>query len=539
MAEKVTNPYVEQVDGNQRILVATEAGSKHLETLVTDTKGDVYVITNEMSATIAAAAMARLSRSPNDMRVVILDEFSGEGDKEEGLLRRVITQFGDDSVQQLNGMHVVVEGASNLLTKKLEWGRLASYLEQSTRYIYFDEKDTDGKYRYKTPDGLPQDLEIEYTASMDRIFDLYSEVVHKLTQFISEQSDTPEGERDIAWKQAVRAKACDAARAMLPVSTKSTVGIYASAQALESMVVRMAASDIEEERSTAKAILCELRKVNPVFFERADKPDRGGATTAYLATTRHAMAELANELPSVNEPTPAEAVTLRNYVPPHELDLLAEMLYEHGAHSLDDIEAVLHTLPEEKRQEIFDAYFGERLNRRHKPGRALENAHYQFDVVCDYGIFRDLQRHRIVDDMNWQRLSTKLGFDIPELITEAGLEDSFNECFGIAEKLNACFTNQGLTEEAQYATLLGHKMRWKFTMNAREAFHMLELRTGPQGHTGYRKVAMQMYEAIKVVHPNIAKHMTFINKDEDPELGRLAAERATQYKLSRLTEGEE
>lgn len=536
MIEKNSNPYVEQMPGNQRVLRATEAGRKHLDELVTDPEGDVYVITDKMSATIAAAAMARLSRSPNDMRVVILDEFSGETSKEEALLRRVISQFGDDSVQQLHGMHLVVEGASNLLTKKLEWGRLAAYLEQSTRYIYFDEKDSEGKYRYKIPEGLPDDLRIEYVTGMDKIFDLYSEIVHKLTDYITETSDTPENERDIAWKQSVRAKACDAARALLPVSTKSTVGIYASAQAIENMIMRMAASDNREERDTAAQILREVRKVNPVFFERADKDDRGAATSAYIADTRRTVAELADQLPQVDTHAPSNDVTLRNYIPPHELDLVADILYEHTDKSLEEIETLLESLPEEKRREIFDAYFGERLNRRHRPGRALENAHYQFDIICDYGNFRDLQRHRMVDDLEWQRLSPGLGYDVPELVSEAGLEDKFRECFTEAERLHGCFIRHGLLDDSQYVTLLGHKMRWKFTMNAREAFHLLELRTGPQGHSGYRKVAQQMYEEIKKVHPLIAKHMRFINQDEDPELGRLAAERATQYRLSRLEE---
>lgn len=559
MAKEKDNPYVQKREGSDRLLDITPEGYERLEGLVTDTEGDVYVITNEMSATIAAAAMARLSRSPNDMRAVILDEFTEppkkagrikrllkhfvklpdqrsakNGSKEEGLLRRVISQFGDDSVQQLNSMHLVVEEASNLLTKKLERGRLASYLEQSTRYIYFDEKDSDGNYRYKTPDQLPDDLEIEFTAGMDRIFDNYSELVHELTDYISRTSDTPENERDGAWKQSVRAKACDAVRPLLPVATKSTVGIHASAQAIENMIMRMRSSDNLEERETADKILAEVRKVNPVFFERADIDERGGATTAYLANTRKDIEAITEGLFGDMESKDTQDVVLRGYVPPEELDLVPNMLYEQSDLSLTEIETALQNVPPEEREEIFNAYFGERLNRRHRPGRALENAHYQFDLVCDYGIFRDLQRHRIVDELEWQQLSPYLGYEVPELVKEAGLEAKFTECFETSQRLYECFVRRGLTDEAQYVTLLGHKMRWKFTMNAREAFHLLELRTGPAGHPGYRKLALQMYDEIAKVHPKIAQQMRFINQDEDPELGRLAAERATQDKLERL-----
>ena len=177
---------------------------------------------------------------------------------------------------------------------------------------------------------------------------------------------------------------------------------------------------------------------------------------------------------------------------------------------------------------------GERLNRRHRPGRAVEKAHYSFDLVCDYGIFRDLQRHRMVDDLNWQQLTPRYGYEIPKLVEEAGLTEEFEACFAASLKLYSSLQKAGYPLEAQYATLLGHKMRWKVTMNAREAFQMLELRTSPQGHPGYRKLAMQMYDKIAEVHPLLAEAMIFINSDEDPALTRLAAERYTQFKLQKL-----
>jgi thymidylate synthase ThyX len=177
---------------------------------------------------------------------------------------------------------------------------------------------------------------------------------------------------------------------------------------------------------------------------------------------------------------------------------------------------------------------GERLNRRHRPGRALEKAHYSWDLVCDYGIFRDLQRHRMVDDMEWQILTPRYGYEIPELVEEAGLTEEFERCFDISLELHSALQAAGYDTDAQYATLLGHKMRWKFTFNAREAFHFLELRTSPQGHPGYRKLSQQMYEKLAEVHPLTAEGMKFVNQGEDEELTRLAAERYTQFKLEKL-----
>ena len=177
---------------------------------------------------------------------------------------------------------------------------------------------------------------------------------------------------------------------------------------------------------------------------------------------------------------------------------------------------------------------GERLNRRHKPGRALENAHYSFELLCDYGIFRDLQRHRMVDDMNWQQLTPRYGYEVPELVEEAGLTEQFEDCFDMSYQLYSKMQAAGYELEAQYATLMGHRMRWRVTYNARAAFHIHELRTTPHGHPAYRSLVKKMHETLATAHPTIAEAMTFVNQDEDPELTRLAAERYTQYKLEKL-----
>lgn len=513
----------------------TDAGQKYLEETVTNSTGDVYGFSDKLSAVTISAAMARLSRRGDDMRITILDEFAGKVDKDAQLLKRVITAYGDDSVQQLSGIHIVVENASNLLTKKLEWGRLAAYLEQSTRYIYFDAKDDDGKYKYFTPDNLKPSVKKQYNEAMDTIFDLYSSMVRQLTDYVRSNDKTPEKERDIAWKGATRAQACDAARPVLPVATKATVGIFASGQALESLIMHLQSDDLLEAQVTGKKILDEGRKIVPMFLERADKPDRGGATIAYRSNTANAVRELTHEmLKESYAPTESNPVTLVDYWPKNELLLVADMMYEHSNLPLEQIQSVVSEWPYSQKTEVFKTYMGERLNRRHRPGRALEKAHYSWDIVCDYGIFRDLQRHRMVDDMNWQLLTPRYGYDIPQLVEDAGLTEQYEACFDISLKLYSLLQKQGYALEAQYATLLGHKMRWKVTYNARQAFHLHELRTTSQGHPGYRKLVLQMHEKLAEVHPLLAESMIFVNRDEDPELTRLAAERYTQFKLGQL-----
>ena len=521
-----------KIDGKIKI---TQEGKAFLDNILTDSSGDVYVFNDKISPITVAAAMARLSRRFDDLRVTLLDEFAGKMGKDNSLLRRIITAYGDDSVQQLAGIHLVVENASNLLTKKLEWGRLAAYLEQSTRYIFYDEKDENGNYRYIVPESLNGDLKAKYISIMDKIFDNYSVIVKKLTDHVRNNSKVPDEERDIAWKGATKAQACDAARNLLPVATLSTVGIYISGQSLESLIYHLWSDELPEANIKGDQILKEARKVIPMFLERADKPERGGAFVAYRAENMKNIKKLAKELlPETFSAGEYREVTLNNYFPKNELDLAADMLYSESDRSLEVIKNIVDELPYDKKIKIFNTYIGERLNRRHRPGRALEKAYYSYDIVCDFGIFRDLQRHRMVSDLDWQTLSPRFGYSVPELIEEAGLVDLFEDCFVLSLSLYSEMLADGKETEAQYATLMGHRMRWKITYNAREAMHFHELRTAPQGHPEYRRIVKIMHDELAKVHPILAESMKFVNKDEDPELTRLAAERYTQFKLKKL-----
>ncbi len=519
---------------NNAPTVITESGYDRLKTVVTNTNSSVYGFTDGIAPLTVAAAMARLSRRGDDMRITLLDEFIDKDDKDGELLKRVITAYGDDSVQQLVGEYIVVENASNWLTKRLEWGRLAAYLEQSTRYIYFDQKDAEGKYRYYVPEELTGDVRGLYIKTLDTIFDIYSDLVQKLTEYVRSTSTVPKAERDAAWRSATKAQACDAIRPLLPVATKSTVGIFASGQALESLVMHLLSDDMPEAQVVGKQILEEVRKTSPALFERADKPERGGAFIAYRSETRKNIRQLADKLLPKQYADSQDPVTLVSYTPHNELDIVADMLYEHSDMPLKTLRSEVETWSYDKKLEVFNAYIGERLNRRHRPGRAIENVHYTWDLVCDYGIFRDLQRHRMVDDMAWQQLTPRYGFEVPALVDEAGLSEAYMSCFDLSLRLHSVMVASGFELQAQYATLLGHKMRWRVTMNAREAMHFNELRTAPQGHPGYRKLVGQMHEKLTEVHPLLGAAMKFVNKDEDPELTRLAAERYTAFKLGQL-----
>lgn len=534
METNKTNKYL---DKTTKPATRTPDGEAYLSTQVTNTRGQVYTFYENASPLITAAAMARLSRSSSDLREILLDEFALTGDEDaDSLIQRVVSEYGDDSVQQLAGQSVVVEGASNLLTKKLEWGRFAAYLEQSTRYIFFDTLDSEGKYKYFVPEHFDDETQLKYTQTLDKIFVNYSNMVRGIAQFVrskSEEPDTPAGRT--AWMQATRAQACDAVRTVLPVATKSTVGIFGSTQAIEGLVIRLMSERLVEAREIGSLILQEVRKVMPAFYRRIDVPDRGIMSAAYLALKQGEIEKLASELTNA-EDIPFENVELLDYWPENELEIVADMLFSESQLSTNGIKKAIEKLSPDKHLEIFNAYMGNRFNRRHRPGRALEFLHYKFEITADYGTFRDLQRHRVVDGFEWQRLTTNYGYDIPKLVEEAGMVDSFMECFELSKELVGYLQTKGLNEESQYATLLGHKMRYRFMINAREAFHLIELRTQPQGHPGYRKISQNMFNLIAEKHPNIAEAMKFVNMDEGPALTRLASEEETQKKLERLNQ---
>ncbi|MBW3569009.1 FAD-dependent thymidylate synthase [Candidatus Parcubacteria bacterium] len=528
---KSENPYLSKTDGNLEI---TEEGKKYLEKYITNLNSNVYSFNNELSPQTIAAAMARLSRRSDSLKITLLDEFADSQHKDEKLIQRVLTAYGDDSVQQLLGQHLVLEGISNLMTKKVERSRLAAYLEQSTRYIYFDKKDASGNYPFYIPANFSNQTTKYYVEAMNKLFDNYSRIVHGLTDYIRKHSEVGEPEKDSAWLAATKAQACDAARHALPVALKSTLGIFASAQTIEGLIIRLLSDNLAESRDIGRKILDEARKVYPAFYEKADMQNRGLQNIAYKASTKNKSALLADKYLSRRYGAGDQLVELTDFWPKNELDIVADILYENSSLSLFEIRQNIERWTLDKRRGVIETYIGERTNRRHKPGRAFEKIHYSFDLLTDYGVFRDLQRHRIVDDLEWQKLSPRYGFGIPKIIEEAGYSEIFESSFDLSLKLYSRLQEDGLDQEAQYATLLGHKVRWKLTINAREAFHLLELRTGPQGHPGYRKLCQQMYAKIAETHPLIAESMNFVNNSTDEQLTRLNSELKSNKKLRQI-----
>jgi thymidylate synthase ThyX len=521
----------------------TDAERQILSQYFTSVTGPVFALIN-LPETVKGALFARYSRSPKSLRRLFLDEFAGNlanqadprpaarvgVDRAEQLYARVFNEYGDDSVAQLGGAHLACEGASNILTKVLEWGRLMAYLEQSTRYIPYTDR-PDGRWKYVVPEEIADErMRLRYTSTLDRAFEVYARWIPALeAHFRAKYPRTPPDSEGV-YRAAIRAKALDTLRGLLPAATQSNVGIHATGQAFEALLLRMRAHPLTEVRRYADQMLVELRKVIPAFLVRVDQPERGGRSIEYLRGTRESTARLAGRLLAGIHSAERPEVTLTDFDPEGEIKVVAAALYSLSHLPDDQLTELARALSSADREAVLRAYIGDRRNRRHRPGRAFERTAYRFDILADYGAFRDLQRHRLLT-LEWQPLSTRHGFTEPEAIHEAGALDDWRMVMDESARLYDEMVGSGLADAAPYAVAMAYRVRFYMDMTAREAMHVIELRTAPQGHPAYRRVCQQMHRLIAegAGHHAIAGAMSFADHSA-VELERLNAERALEKK---------
>jgi thymidylate synthase ThyX len=500
--------------------------------------GPVFALTG-LPEVVKGALFARYSRSPKSLRRLFLDEFASDAaapaapdgtgtERAERLYERVFVEYGDDSVAQLGGVHLACEGVSNILTKALEWGRLMAYLEQSTRYIPYTDR-PGGRWRYHVPaelDEHPPLLSL-YTQTLDGLFDTYARWLEPMQAYLRGEHPREPADSEAVYRNTIRARALDILRGLLPAATLANVGLYGTGQAYEALLLRLRAHPLREARDCADLMLAELRKVIPAFLRRVDVPDRGGDWSRYLATAREAAAAAARQALAGVEPESRPEVVLADHDPEGEVKVTAAALYAVSDLPDDQLLAHVRRLGTEERAAILRAYVGLRRNRRHKPGRAFERTRYRFDVLTDYGAFRDLQRHRLLT-VEWQRLGPRHGFTMPETVDAAGAADDWRHAMQASAALHDALAAAGLDLVAPYAVAMAYRIRFYLDMDAREAMHVLELRTTPQGHPAYRRVCQAMHRLIaeQAGHRAIAEAMRFVDHSAG-EGARLDAERRT------------
>ena len=520
----------------------------------TNLDGHIFALTN-LPETVKGALFARYSRSGKSLRRLFLDEFADKVTPEssvapastesaavaraERLYARVFSDYGDDSVAQLGGAHIACEYVSNVLTKVLEWGRLMSYLEQSTRYVPYTDR-RNGRWRYHVPAEIGSGaLHDRYVRTMDAAFASYAEWIPRMQAYFEARHPRSGSDSEAVHRAAIRAKALDTLRGILPAATQSNVGLYGSGQAFEAQLLRMRAHPLIEVRECASGMLRELRKVIPAFLTRVDQPDRGGRWSEYLASTRDQSGEVASQLLQGIEVEARDEVTLADFDPEGEVKVVAAALYASSTLPDDQLLALARRMSVDDRARLLRAYVGDRGNRRHRPGRAFERTSYRFDVLTDYGAFRDLQRHRLLT-LEWQPLTTRHGYNEPAALVEAGGGEMWQRAMDDSAALHEQLRSEGHERVAPYAVAMAYRVRFYMEMNAREAMHVIELRSAPQGHPAYRRVCQRMHTLIadQAGHKAIAEAMRFADHSE-VALERLSAERALEARRAlRQAQGE-
>ncbi len=524
---------------------------KIIEPFFTNTNKSIFVLKN-LPEVVKGALFSRYSRSDKSLRRLLLDEFIlkpemgfkeivgfqvGSGtdqnvavQKAEEFYDRVLVGYGDDSVAELGGAHAACENVSNIASKFLEEPRIGlSPLEKSTRYVWYDKK-YQGRYRYYLEPGIMASEHADaYKQTCDFLFDTYAKLVEPMTAYVKERFPQEEGTTDRAYNSAVKAKACDVLRGLLPAATTTNVGIFGNGRSFEYLLLKMYANDLKEMNSLASDLQGELAKVIPSFVKRSNDK-YGQATQNYLRETRKATAQTTAYLMQ-GTPTEAQEVTLVDY-DAYALDkIVTAIFYSQTNLPMAQIKLKVSGMPEEQKAVAFEEYVKRRENRRQKPGRALEHAYYTFDILTNYGAYRDLQRHRMLTQER-QLLSTQFGYDFPKEIIESGGLSEYRQAMVMAEETYAAISAK-MPKQAQYAVPLAYKMRWYVKMNLREVYHLCELRSIQQGHPDYRRVAQSIYKQLLEVHPVLASQMKFVDL-KDYGLERIEAEKKTDAKLEEM-----
>ena len=549
MEQKTEQTETHLLSGEEQKLIAP---------FVTNLEKRVFCLRN-LPEVVKGALFSRYSRSTKSLRRILLDEFINVPEmgfkeivgeradagneivaikKAEEFYDRVLVGYGDDSVAELGGAHIACEDVSIVASKVLEDSRIGlSPLEKSTRYVYFDEK-VGEKYKYfREPKIMESGLAALYQKTCDKLFDVYSKTVPPLTQYVCERFPQQEGVSDRAYKSTVRAKVCDVLRGLLPASTLTNVGIFGNGRAFEYLLAKMYASDLTEIKVLAASMHEELGKVIPSFVKRAN--DKYGLQQQeYWRASAESASSLAKQItrstPDFSNNHLARSVELVDCEPEESAleKICSAILHQYSQIGLTKIRQIISGMNEGERRELVRAYVGTRGNRRNKPGRAFETVQYTFDLVGNFGMYRDLHRHRILTQQR-QAFGVSLGYDVPPELVEAGFGGEFDECMQQAREAFKQIHYE-LPLEAQYAVPLAYRIRWSVTLNLRAAFHLIELRSMPQGHRDYRKMVQQIYYEIKRMHPFLAEFMNFVDLRDYPFLERLESEKKIDKKIEEI-----
>lgn len=458
-------------------------------------------------------------------------------EKAQSFYDRILDGYGDDSIGELGGAHLALENISMLAAKAIQNKRIGgSPLEKSTRYIYFDRK-IEGKYPYLREAQLMKLDAKLYESCCDQLFETYKNLSEPLTAHIRKNFPQEEGTPEGAYNAALRAKVLDCLRGLLPASTLTNMGLFGNGRFFEGLLASLAGDELNELTEVAKCARQELAKVIPSFVRRSFPGNRhflmqkdyqdelSTLVNTHLAGNTHST-QLSKTTQTPIEPS----VRLVEQNPQAVNKILASLLYDMGNLSYEESWNRAENMSKSKRNALFTQMAAVRRNRRHKSPRALEHAFFHFEIEADFGVWRDLQRHRMLTQQH-QLLNCDLGFTISSEIADAGLLEPYCNALEIAKNAHAKFVAMGAGKSAQYIVPMAFRMRWKVHLNLRALQWLCELRSAPAGHTHYRLIAQEMAHQLCDAEPSLAPFFKFVDM-EGHSLGRMQQEKRRVSKES-------
>ena len=538
--------------------VFTPVEKKILSLYVTNTNRSIFALTN-LPEVIKGALFSRYSRSTLGLRTLLLRDFIQEkesrfteiqgGGKHPDFAKntelaiesaqkfydRILDGYGDDSIGELGGAHLALENISILATKTLEDARIGgSPLEKSTRYVSFAEKITgtssaNDEFGYYQEPTLLKSAHCDlYLSTCRNLFETYVRFTVPIREHVRKQLPHEPKTSQAAYERSVRARGFDIIRGLLPAATLTNMGVFGNGRFFETLIMKLRTEPFVELNEIGRVAYEELAKVIPSFVRRAEAEHKHFQDFMNFGLAQKELVRnfAAKHLGQLKAET-TETVRLIDFDPEAETKLLAALLYSHSDLPLLQIQERVRRMSDSEKTRLIEQAVALRNHRRHKPERGLEMAFYTFDILGDYGMYRDLQRHRMLTQER-QPLTTRFGYDTPDEIEDAGLGAEYHET--MARSAEAFETiAKDFPIEAQYVVPMSYNIRWYVHINLRALVWLTELRSTPQGHSGYRRIAQEMFRKVETAQPLLAKYIKFVDLNEY-SLGRLNAEQRQEDK---------
>ena len=454
----------------------------------------IYTLPNSLMPEVKAVTFAKCSRSAESFDK-IANELTEE--KSAEFNEKWVVGFGHSSIAEHAVISMAVEGVSNLATKVIEDARLASFTEKSSRYQIFNKDKI-----YMPENIMNSDLKDVYLDAVNSLMNTYEEMTSPMMEFVKTKYPKPADQDEKLYNMVSKARACDNIRYLLPSATQTNLGMTINTRELENLIKKLLSHPLKEMQDIGKEIKEKAMEAVPTLIKFAEKNN-------YIVETKNKLKEIAkNNLG--REAGDNQAVTIVDYDKNAEDKLVASILYPYSDLSFNEIAEKVKEMSQEKKEEIID----ETLKRREKfdaPLRELEHVYYTFDILMDYGAFRDVQRHRMCTQSN-QAVTVVHGYDLPPEIREAGFENKFKE---VVEKSVEAYNKiyERFPDEAQYVVPLCFRKRVLITWNLRELHHFISLRSGKKGHASYRRIAQQCWRELNKIQPLLAKYIR-VDMDE-------------------------